>query len=69
MSMKNKQMELMVKSESELDALGESDDLDEDELVELYYALELSKNNKSKDIPPPHTPSGSNGGKVTCWIL
>ena len=37
-------MELKVKSDSNLEHIPGSEDLDEDELVQLYYALELSKN-------------------------
>ena len=45
MTLKNKSMEIRVKSEKEFDHLTDSDSLDEDELVQLYYALEISKNN------------------------
>ena len=41
---RNRQMELRFKSDSDLEHIPGSEDLDEDELVQLYYALELSKN-------------------------
>ena len=41
---RNRQMELRVKSDSDLEHIPGSEDMDEDELVQLYYALELSKN-------------------------
>ena len=47
-------MELRVKSDSDLEHIPGSEDLDEDELVQLYYALELSKNKDTGgDSEPP----------------
>jgi hypothetical protein len=48
MALKNKSLELQVKSSSELTNIDNPDDLNEEELVQLYYALEISKNNISK---------------------
>ena len=45
MAMHNKRLELQAKGDAELERLQHSGDLEEEELVELYYALEMSKNN------------------------
>ena len=48
MTLKNKRMEIQVKSNLDFDEIEDYDDMDEEELVQLYYALEISKNNISK---------------------